>query len=161
MNNIKNISIDFHTLPDNSETKYILKTTIDILTYIKSHEELKKLNEIEYQDKLFEQYKEFSQKYFNLFMMIIENKIDMDTLINIFKVKAAIELNYIKPEDGDLYISELISERYLYPSFGGTKEKFMEFVESHQNRKTRREIEKKKELLKKEEEYKKNHKHKK
>ena len=151
------LNVDFHTLPENSETRYILTTTINIISFLKNHQELKQLPIIQYQDKLFEQFQEFSQKYFSLFMMIIENKIEFDTLLNILKVKAAIELNYISESTGDAYISELISEKYLYPSFGGNKEEFMKFVESHQNRKVRRDLEKKKEQIKKVEEYQKQH----
>ena len=89
-------------------------------------------------------------------MMIIENTIDFNTLLNILKVKAAIELNYITQSTGDAYISELISEKYLYTSFG-TKENYLKVLEQAQNRKTRRELEKNKEKQRKEEEYKKNH----
>lgn len=159
MEYIKTLNIDFHNLPENSETRYILKTTISIISYIKEHPELKELkekNKLEYEDKIFEQYKEFSEKYFSLFMMIIDGSVDFDTLMNIFKIKAAIEMKMIDHTVGDTYITELLSEKYLYPTFG-SKEKFYEAIEKEMNRKQKRELEKQKELIKKNLEIKKHH----
>lgn len=159
MDYIKTLNIDFHQLPENSETRYILKTTISIISYIKEHPELKELkekNKLDYEDKIFEQYKEFSEKYFSLFMMIINDTVDFDTLMNIFKIKAAIEMKKIDQAVGDTYITELLSEKYLYPTFG-SKEKFYEAVEKEMNRKQKRELEKQKEQIKKNLEIKKHH----
>lgn len=159
MDYIRTLNIDFHNLPENSETRYILKTTINIISYIKEHPELKELKEkniLDYQDKIFEQYKEFSDKYFKLFMMIIDDTIDFDTLMNIFKIKAAIEMKIIDQSSGDAYITELLSEKYLYPTFG-SKEKFYEAIEKEMNRKQKRELGKQKEMIKKNLEIKKHH----
>lgn len=156
MDYIKTLDIDFHKLPENSETRYIFKIIIDIIEFIQQNPDLKTLPVIDYHEKLFERYKDFSDRYFNIFMLVIENKIEDDTLINVLKVKAAIELNYITQSTGDAYISELIAEKYLYPTFG-SKENYEQTVKKLQNRKTRREMERKQE---KEAKMKKEHKNK-
>ena len=113
MVNINDLDIDFKELPDTSETKYILLSIIDILEYINNVPSSMKQNVIKYHDMLFEKYQNFSNKYFNLFMMIIEEKYDYDMLITLLKIKAAIELNKIDSATGDDYIHKLLSDKYF------------------------------------------------
>ena len=113
MVNINDLDIDFKELPDTSETKYILLSIIDILEYINNVPSNMKQNIIKYHDMLFEKYQNFSNKYFNLFMMIIEEKYDYDMLITLLKIKAAIELNKIDSVTGDDYIHKLLSDKYF------------------------------------------------
>ena len=136
-------SIDFKTLPDDSNVRYVLKTIIKIIDFMRHSPILKDLNEKEKENILFNEFPDFARDYFNMFQMIINNEIDMDTLITILKFKAGVEKGFITNEEANKYIDEFIAEKYLYPSFGG-KEGYEEKVKEAQemmNRKQRRNAE--------------------
>lgn len=136
-------SIDFKSLPDDSKVRYILKTIIKIIDFMRHSPILKNLSKEEKENILFNEFPDFSKEYFNMFQMIINEEIDTNTLITILKFKAGVEKGIISGAEADKYIDEFIAEKYLYPSFGG-KEGYEEKVKEAQemmNRKQRRNAE--------------------
>lgn len=114
--------IDFSELPENSETKYIIRNVITIIEYIDQHHEITKYPEEQYHDIMFDKFSIFADKYFKFFELILEDDMDFDTLYAILKVKAGIELKKITSTQGDKIIGEVLAQKFLYPTLGFTKQ---------------------------------------
>lgn len=131
MNYINNIEVDLHELPEDSATRKLIKNIIEIIEYKKDHPELKQ--DSNWQEKMFDRFKDFSTTYFHIFMILLDDNINFELLQQIFKVKAAIELKKISSDTGNHYLTELISEKFLYPTFGSKKEFQQKLIEASQN----------------------------
>lgn len=98
---------------------------------------LKKKDYEKFKDVVFERedFHDFIEKYFNVFMILIsKEKIPFDMLNKLILMKGMIESGQITQDKADKEIYELMNDKYIY-SLYGSKENFENHIKNISNNK--------------------------
>lgn len=110
---------------DIPELKYVIDTITDILEYMMDDniKKIKKENKEEYDIKIYEKYREFGDKYYTLFSLILDDNIDkISNLVMMLNTLSMVRTGQISMETANEYVREELSKTYIYSVFGGKKE---------------------------------------
>lgn len=123
MDSISNINLN-----NAPETSKIVIKIIEIIEYMLTDEikNLKLTNYKQFVNHMYdkEEFHKFIDEYFSLFAILIEKKLPpIELLYLIISSKAQLESGKCTKEEADNFVSEYISNKYVYPSYGG-KDKF-------------------------------------
>ena len=122
MDALKGLTSDVEGSPD---LKYVVDTLIQIFEYISTDEmlELKKKDKMEYDKVLTMKFNEFSEKQFSLFSVVLAGEYDsMTHLVMMIKTLGMVKTGQITMDTAYAHIREELSNKYIYPQFGGKKQ---------------------------------------
>jgi len=112
------------TQPDVSKTNVneILDTIINVLERMNDDniKELKKNNENLYIDKLTNEFKEFSDKYYTLFRTVIDGE-DITNLFKMLEMIQRIQNKEIDIKTAEKKLGDELANQYLYPALNKNK----------------------------------------
>jgi len=136
MDQLSSLTKDVENMPD---LKYVVDTLTDIFEYISTDEMLsmRKDNKTEYDRMMEGKYKDFEDRYFSLFRVILDGEFDsMNHLVMMIKTLCLVKTGKISNDAAYANIREELSNHYIYPQFGGKKE--FEKEMNRRNKKTKR-----------------------
>ena len=128
-------------LEGSPDLQYVIKTLTEIFEYISTDEmmKLKQEDKMEYDKTLTERFPEFSERFFSLFSVILAGELDsMTHLVMMIKTLGMVKSGKISMDTAYSQIREELSNKYIYPQFGG-KEKFEETIKKR-HRKGKRKL---------------------
>ena len=121
MDAIKNLSSDVANIPD---MKYIVDTLTQIFEVITTERmiQLQQNNREQYEQELHDQFKDFCDRYYSLFSVILDGELDsMTHLVMMIKTLCLVKTGQITMDTAYAHIREELSNHYIYPKFGGKK----------------------------------------
>lgn len=119
---MESLSTEALQMPD---IKDIVDTVIKILEFMSSDEmiELKNTNTMQYEQQVHDKFPEFADKYFSLFSLLLDEKLEsISNLFTMLNTLALVKMGKITMETASNGIKEDLSNKYIYPKFGGKKE---------------------------------------
>lgn len=122
MDEIKNLSSDVNNIPD---LKYVVDTLTKIFEVITTDKmiNMRKENRDQYEQVLHDQFSEFCDRYYSLFSVILDGELDsMTHLVMMIKTLCMVKTGKITMDTAYAHIREELSNKYIYPQFGGKKE---------------------------------------
>lgn len=121
MDEIKNLSSDVNNIPD---LKYVVDTLTQIFEVITTDEmiNMRERNKEQYEQTLHDQFTDFCEKYYSLFSVILDGELDsMTHLVMMIKTLCMVKSGQITMDTAYAHIREELSNKYIYPQFGGKK----------------------------------------
>jgi hypothetical protein len=137
MDTIKNLAADVENVPD---LRYVVDTMTQIFTIITTDRmiELKKNNRDQYEQELHDQFKDFCDKHYSLFSVILDGELDsMTHLVMMIKTLCLVKSGQITMDTAYAHIREELSNHYIYPQFGGKKGFEKAIKDRSRNKKTK------------------------
>lgn len=110
--------------PNSFDLKYVINTLEEIFAYMDTPEVMaaKKRNNDDYTLMMCNKFDDFRDRYYSLFSIILKGDFEeMDNLVTMIKTLALVETGDISIDTAHAHISEKLSEKYIYPQFGGKK----------------------------------------
>jgi hypothetical protein len=122
MEELQKLSKDVETIPN---LKYIISTLTEIFEYISKNEmiELKEKDFDAYKQNIRLKFPEFEDNYFSLFNVILDGELDSIThLVMMIKTLCMVKTGQLSMDTAFTNVREELSNRYIYPQFGGKQE---------------------------------------
>lgn len=116
-----NLSKDVSNYP---ELKSIVDTITEILEYMGTDEilALKQTNQPEFTQKMEDKFSDFCDKYYSLFSLLVNGEDNsLEHLIMMINTLCMVKLGKISIDTASSHIRDELSEKYIYPKFGGKK----------------------------------------
>jgi hypothetical protein len=109
---------------DFSDIKYIIDSITNIIEFISTDEmfKLKEENKTEYEQIIYEKFKDFSGRYFSLFNIILDGELNsLSHLVMMLNTLCMVKTKKISMDEAYAHIREELANQYIYPQFGGKK----------------------------------------
>lgn len=135
MDELGGLSNSVANIPD---LKYVIDTLTQIFTFISSDEmiTMRHSSKDEYDRILREKFPDFYTKYYSLFNVILSGELDsMTHLVMMIKTLCLVKSGNITMDEAFANIREELSNKYIYPQFGGKKAFERKIIERSKNHK--------------------------
>lgn len=128
MDILNNITGD--DLKNSPDMLYVVNTLTEIFTFISTDEmiKLKEDDKLEYDKTVTQKFPEFSERYFSLFSVVLSGELEtMTHLVMMIKTLGQVNSGKISMNTAYARVRDELSDKYIYPQFGG-KDKFEEEI---------------------------------
>lgn len=135
MDELRKISSEVNQLPD---LKQLVETLTAIFECIGTDDmiRLRETDKDKYDETLLKKFPDFCERYWSLFNIILDGEMEsMGNLVMMINTICMVKTGQISMDTAYAHIREKLSEKYIYPTFGG-KDKFEKtMIENHRKKK--------------------------
>lgn len=120
--NFDSLSNDVGKYPD---LKYIVDTVTQILELMSTDEmiNLKQTDVVQYEQIIHDKFVDFCDKYYSLFSLLLDGKVEsLSNLITMINTLCMVKTGQISMDAAYTNIREDLSNKYIYPKYGGKRE---------------------------------------